>query len=139
MAEQAVGEVAMASDDFKAVANLDELALNEIRLVELDGREVGIVRTAIGVFALGNRCPHQGGPICAGRVTGTMIASDPGEYVYREEEVVVRCPWHGYEFSLRTGLSYGGVIKGRVPVYPVEIRDGVVYCSLKRLPADAAR
>jgi nitrite reductase/ring-hydroxylating ferredoxin subunit len=65
-----------------------------------------------------------------------MVASDPDEYVYGEEELVVRCPWHGFEFSLRTGKSYGGVIKGRVPVYAVEIRDGIVHCSLKRLPAE---
>jgi nitrite reductase (NADH) small subunit len=127
---------AAAADGFWPVAVLDELSLDKIRLVEVDGREIGIVRTTAGVFALGNRCPHQGGPICLGHVTGTMVASDPDQYVYGEEEIVVRCPWHGFEFSLRTGKSYGGVTKGRVPVYPVEIRDGVVHCSLKRLPAD---
>jgi nitrite reductase (NADH) small subunit len=129
-------EPSAPADGFWPVAKLDELPLDKIQLVEVDGREVGIVRTTAGVFALGNRCPHQGGPICAGRVTGTMVASDPDEYVYGEEELVVRCPWHGFEFSLRTGKSYGGVIKGRVPVYAVEIRDGVVHCSLKRLPAE---
>jgi nitrite reductase (NADH) small subunit len=127
---------AASADGFWPVAVLDELTLDEIRLVEVNGREIGIVRTTEGVFALGNRCPHQGAPICLGRVTGTMVASDPNEYVYGEEEIVVRCPWHGYEFSLRTGKSYGGVIKGRVPVYRVEVRDGVVHCSLERLPAE---
>jgi 3-phenylpropionate/trans-cinnamate dioxygenase ferredoxin subunit len=134
MTEPSSAGVALAADGFQPVAKLDELELNEIRLVQIEGREVGIVRTAAGVFALGNRCPHQGAPICRGRVTGTMVASNPGEYVYGEEEVVVRCPWHGYEFSLATGLSYGGVTKGRVPVFPVEVRDGVVHCALQRVP-----
>jgi nitrite reductase (NADH) small subunit len=138
MPESESAGVAVASDGFQAVAKLDELELNQIRLVELEGREVGIVRTVVGVFALGNRCPHQGAPICKGRVTGTMVASKPGEYVYGEDEVVVRCPWHGYEFSLATGHSYGGVTKGRVPVYPVEVHDGVVHCSLQRLPGQGS-
>jgi nitrite reductase/ring-hydroxylating ferredoxin subunit len=125
-----------AADAFRPVVALDELTIDQIRVFEVDGREIGIVRTNAGVFALGNRCPHQGAPICAGRVTGTMLASDPDHYIYGEDELVVRCPWHGFEFSLRTGLSYGNVTKGRVPVYPVEIRDGVVHCSLRRLPAE---
>jgi nitrite reductase/ring-hydroxylating ferredoxin subunit len=132
-------EQASPVDGFHAVAKLDELELDKIRLVEIEGREVGIVRTAAGVFALGNRCPHQGAPICAGRVTGTMVASDPNEYVFGEDEVVVRCPWHGFEFSLRTGLSYGGVTKGRLPVYPIEVRDGIVHCSLRRLPTASSK
>ena len=137
-AENAVDRQAPPADSFHPVATLDELELDRVHMVELEGREIGIVRTTAGVFALGNSCPHQGGPICAGHVTGTMLASDPNEYVYGEQEVVIRCPWHGFEFSLSTGKSYGGVTKGRVPVYPVEIRDGVVLCSLTRLPIDDA-
>ena len=109
---------------------LERFPLDRITLVEIDGREVGIVRTPDGVFAIGNRCPHQGAPLCSGRVTGTMLASEPNRYVYGEEALVVRCPWHGFEFDLRTGRSFEGVIRGRIPVYPVEVRDGVVHCSL---------
>jgi nitrite reductase (NADH) small subunit len=117
---------------FRPVARLDELELDRFRLVEIEGREVNVVRTEAGVFAIGNRCPHQGARLCAGHVTGTMLPSDPDEYVYGQDDVVVRCPWHGFEFSLRTGESFGGAITGRVPTYPVEVRDGVVYCSLSR-------
>lgn len=119
--------------DYQAVGSVEDFVLDEIRLVELEGREIGVVRTAAGFFAIGNRCPHQGGPLCLGRVTGTMLPSRPNEYVYGEEGLVVRCPWHGYEFHLRTGESVGGAVRGRAAVYPVEVRDGVVYCALRRV------
>jgi nitrite reductase/ring-hydroxylating ferredoxin subunit len=124
---------------FQAVGRLEDFPLGAIRTLQLDGKDVGIVRTAEAVFAIGNTCPHQGGPICAGRVTGTMLASDPDQYIYEEDDLVVRCPWHGYEFYIRSGESVGRVIRGRIQVYAVEVREGVVYCSLRRAqPRDPA-
>ncbi len=116
------------------VARLDDLELHRIHRVEIEGREIGLVRTRNGVHAIGNRCPHQGAPICKGRVTGTMVASDADEYVYDHDGLVVQCPWHAYEFHIDTGRSVGGVVRGRVPVFAVSVRDGLVYCSLTRRP-----
>jgi nitrite reductase (NADH) small subunit len=114
------------------VAMLADLPLHRIHRVRIEGREIGIVRTANSVHAIGNRCPHQGAPMCLGRVTGTMVASAVDEYVYDHDGLVVQCPWHAYEFHLDTGISVGGVVRGRVPVFTVAIRDGRVYCSLRR-------
>jgi nitrite reductase (NADH) small subunit len=116
-------------DDYRAVGPLERFALDAITPIELDGRTIAVIRTASGVFAIGSRCPHQGAPLCAGRVTGTMLASERNRYVYGEDALVVRCPWHGFEFDVRSGLSFGAVIPRRVPVFGVEVRDGVVYCS----------
>lgn len=114
------------------VGLLDELPLDGIHRVELEGREIGIIRTTGGVYAIGNRCPHQGAPICFGKVTGTMAVSAADEYVYADDRPVVQCPWHAYEFLVDTGQSVGGVVRGRVPVFTVEVRDGRVYCRLTR-------
>ena len=100
--------------------------------IEFGGRTIGIIRTRGGMRAIGDRCPHQGGPICRGLVTGTMAPSAPNEYVYEQDGEIVRCPWHGYEFELTTGKSVGGAIRGRVQVYTVEARDGRVYFALRR-------
>jgi len=118
------------------VGALEEFPIGEVKLVEVEGREVGILRTRDRVFAIGNRCPHQGAPLCAGRVTGTMLASAPNEYVYGEDGLVIRCPWHGFEFHVATGESVGGAVRGRVPTYQVEVRDGDVICSLRRPPRE---
>jgi nitrite reductase (NADH) small subunit len=117
---------------------LDEFPVGKITLVEVEGRQVGIVRTRDRVLAIGNRCPHQGAPLCAGRLTGTMLASDPNEYVYGEDGLVVRCPWHGFEFHVETGESVGGALRGRVPTYQVEVRDGEIFCSLRRPRRDGS-
>jgi nitrite reductase (NADH) small subunit len=119
------------------VGQLDELPLRKVVQISLDGRVVGIIRTEGGVFAIGNRCPHQGGPMCSGHVTGTMLASEPDEYRYGHDGLVIQCPWHAYEFRVDSGESVGGVVRGRLPTYRTEVRDGLVYCSLARVDRTA--
>jgi nitrite reductase (NADH) small subunit len=120
-------------DEFVLVCQLDDLELNHIHPVEISGRQICVARTSAGLYAFGAVCPHQGGPMCAGRITGTMVPSDRNEYDFSLAGEVVTCPWHGYEFDLRTGMSVGGVIRGRIGAYPVEVRADGVYCSPRRL------
>jgi hypothetical protein len=61
-----------------------------------------------------------------------MLPSAANEYVYGEDGQVVRCPWHGYEFSIRTGESIAGTVRGRIPVFEIEVRDNAVFASLRR-------
>jgi nitrite reductase/ring-hydroxylating ferredoxin subunit len=117
------------------VGRLDELPMRKVHRIEIEGRTVGIIRTDAGVFAIGNHCPHQGGPMCFGHVTGTMLPSGPDQYVYGEDGLVIQCPWHAYEYRVDTGESVGQVVRGRVPVYKTEVRDGAVYCTLVRKQA----
>jgi len=118
---------------FYKIAALSELTLNKLHTVEIEGRNIAIVRTSAGVFSIGNSCPHMGAPMCQGSIHGTMLPSDPDEYVYGEDAQVIRCPWHGYEFSIRTGESIAGAFHGRVPAYEIEVRDDVVFASLTRV------
>ncbi|QYB07154.1 Rieske 2Fe-2S domain-containing protein [Rhodococcus sp. USK10] len=114
------------------VGRLEEIPMHTIHSVRIDGRDVGIIRTPDKVYAIGNRCPHQGGPMCLGKMTGTMVPSDPDQYVYDHDGLVVQCPWHAYEFHVDTGESVAGALRGRVPVFEATIRDGNVFCSLNR-------
>ncbi|MDO8208896.1 Rieske 2Fe-2S domain-containing protein [Conexibacter sp. CPCC 206217] len=103
-----------------------DFPLGEFRLHEVEGREVAVIRTARGFFAIRNGCPHMGAPLCFGKVGGTMLPSDPDELVYGLEDEVVRCPWHAWEFHLATGRAVGGITSKRVIAYPVETgEDGV--------------
>jgi len=115
------------------VGLVEDFVLGKPRPVEVAGRVITVVRTEGGVFALGASCPHMGGPLCVGSMHGTMLPSDPDEYVYGQDGDVIRCPWHGYEFSIRTGESIAGAVRGAVPVYQVEVRDDVVFASLTRI------
>jgi nitrite reductase (NADH) small subunit len=120
-------------DSFEFVCQLNELELNRIRSAVVGGRDLCIVRTVAGIFTFGAVCPHQGGPMCEGLIKGTMTPSPRNEYSFAHEGEIVTCPWHGYEFDLRTGASVNAVIRGRIGAYPVAVRGQDVYCSSRRL------
>jgi 3-phenylpropionate/trans-cinnamate dioxygenase ferredoxin subunit len=113
------------------VAARAELTLNSFKILELDGRSVGVVRTRHGIFAIRNSCPHQSAPICLGRVTGTNLPSRPGEYRYGLRDELVRCPWHGFEFRLADGRSAFDVTRKRLVTYPVIVEGEDVFVELK--------
>jgi nitrite reductase/ring-hydroxylating ferredoxin subunit len=113
------------------VGAIGEFALNAFRILEINGRPVGVVRTEQGFYAVRNRCPHQGADICAGRVAGTMLPSDPQEYRYSEDQLVVVCPWHRWEFALDSGRSVGDVTRKRLVTYPVEVVGDDVFVLMK--------
>jgi nitrite reductase/ring-hydroxylating ferredoxin subunit len=80
------------------------------RVVEVDGREVGIFNIGGRLYGLANRCAHQGGPLCAGRiVTGTLTARPETGWAreWALEGEVIACPWHGMEYHVPTGRALG--------------------------------
>jgi 3-phenylpropionate/trans-cinnamate dioxygenase ferredoxin subunit len=96
------------------------------RLVaRVNGREVGVVWDAERGSAHGfrNRCPHSGAPLCLGRIRNREGGA-PGSYALTGERVL-RCPWHGWEFDLRTGRCLDDPAL-RAAVYQVDVADGVV-------------
>ena len=112
------------------VAPEGEFPVGSRKILRVGGREIGVFHTAAGLFAVRNSCPHQAAPLCLGVVTGTTLPSMPGEYVWGKEGEVLRCPWHGWEFDLRTGVGlYDPYRHERVATYEVRVEDGevVVY------------
>lgn len=108
------------------VARADEIAPGERKLVTIGGRSIAIFNIRGEFFALRNRCPHQGGPLCEGELFGVLESSDPGQYVYRRPGEIVRCPWHGWEFDLRTGRSWFDPAHTRVRAYQVTVEQGTL-------------
>ncbi len=71
---------------------------------------VTLGKVSLGVFNLGgvfyayrNICPHAGAPVCEGPISGTTVLSPVYEYNMGHAGCILRCPWHGWEFDLRTG------------------------------------
>ncbi|MEM9776139.1 MAG: Rieske (2Fe-2S) protein [Chloroflexota bacterium] len=75
----------------------------EKRIVEVNGRSIGVFNVGGDYFALNNRCPHMGGALCEGPVTGTTLPTDQIEFNYGRRDELVRCGWHGWEFEIKTG------------------------------------
>src|SRR5262245_16917705 len=60
-----------------AICSVEELPPGTRRLVKLGGREIGVFNVHGEFFAIRNRCPHQGGPLCRGMTTGRTV----GEFI----------------------------------------------------------
>ena len=62
--------------------------------------------------------------MCEGILTGLIESNEPGHYEYSRPGEILRCPWHGWEFDVRTGKSFCDPSKISVREYPVEVASG---------------
>ena len=106
------------------IASVDELPPGTRKFVELDGRRIAIFNIKGEFFGLLNRCPHQGAALCEGPLIGLARSKDPGEIEYTRPGEIIRCPWHGWEFDVRTGESYCDPRRFRVKAYSVNVEPG---------------
>jgi nitrite reductase/ring-hydroxylating ferredoxin subunit len=111
------------------VGTVDDIPPGERKIVEIGGRSVGVFNVGGEYFAVLNRCPHQGGSLCSGRQTGLVTSSRPGEYEVTRSNEIIRCPWHGWEFDLRTGQSWFDPRAVRVRRYDVSVEPGALVVS----------
>ena len=88
------------------VAAVGEIPPGGRKLVEVRGRRIALFHVAGEYFALTDRCPHEGGSLCAGRLGGLVRSSEPGRYEYSRPQEMLACSWHGWEFDIRTGQSW---------------------------------
>ena len=106
------------------VAAVGDIPPGGRKLVTVRGRPIAVFNLGGEFFGLLNRCPHQGGALCEGVLTGLVEAPTPGEYTYTRKGEILRCPWHGWEFDVRTGQSYCDPEKFRTKAYPVGVEAG---------------
>ena len=103
------------------VGRLAEFSPGERRIVTVDVRSIGVFRVGNAFYALRNRCPHQGGPLCLGRVFRRAVADEPGRVRFTDEAPLLACPWHGWEYDLATGRSFLGAGEPRVRASEVAV------------------
>jgi nitrite reductase/ring-hydroxylating ferredoxin subunit len=90
------------------VAKAAELPDGERRIVSHAGVEIGVFHWRGAFYAYQNLCAHQGGPACEGLImhkVEDVLAPDRTWHGQRfsPDQVHFVCPWHGYEYDLRTG------------------------------------
>ena len=91
----------------------DELPVGAAKEVEFEGRVYAIYNIDGVISAIDGICPHQGGPLADGFVEGTTVT----------------CPWHGWQFDIRSGKTPLGP-KIKQPVYEVKIEDQDVLVAV---------
>jgi nitrite reductase (NADH) small subunit len=97
------------------VAHVDDVPLLEGRRAFVDGRPIAIYRLPSGWAATDADCPHRGGPLADGLLTGQCVT----------------CPLHGRKFDLQTGAQIGG--EDTVTIHEIHERAGELWVRIAPL------
>lgn len=114
------------------VCRVDQLPVGERTIVKAGVRSIGVFNVDGEYFAIRNRCPHQGGPLCLGRLSPSAVSDTPGEVTLDRASRLLACPWHGWEYDLETGQSFMGPGEGRVKAYGVTVAKGATLGGAQR-------
>jgi nitrite reductase/ring-hydroxylating ferredoxin subunit len=92
----------------QVVCRSDELRAGELTTTRFGTRNVVVVVRALdgSLHALASKCLHQGAPLDKGRLYERVAdADESGDYRIAPNQHVLKCPWHGYEYDVRTGCA----------------------------------
>jgi len=100
--------------DYVEIAPLSELPNGERLFVEVSDKPIVIFNIAGQLFAIGDVCTHDEGPLGDGMLEGFNVV----------------CPRHGAEFDVRTGKVMQMPAVVDIPAYPVQVRDGIIFLGV---------
>ena len=120
MTEYRAGSV----DDFKEGGRL---------LLKCGEAEIGVFLVDGEFYAWHNECAHRGGPVCQGRIMQRVVEPVQSDGTvrtlqYHADDMHIVCPWHGYEYNVRTG-EHPGHAALKLRKASVIVRDGGVYVT----------
>jgi nitrite reductase/ring-hydroxylating ferredoxin subunit/DMSO/TMAO reductase YedYZ heme-binding membrane subunit len=81
------------------------------------GERIAVFRVGAKIFALSNRCRHQGGPLGEGRIVDGCVT----------------CPWYGFQYRPEDGAS-PPPYKEKIPTHRTRIENGRVFVDPAPLP-----
>ncbi|HAV77172.1 MAG TPA: biphenyl 2,3-dioxygenase [Anaerolineae bacterium] len=102
--------------EYVEIAPLSELPNGERLFLEVEGRAIVIFKIADQLFAIGDICSHDDGPLGDGELEGYNIV----------------CPRHGAEFDVKTGKAVQMPAVVDIPAYPVKIQDEMIYLGIPK-------
>ncbi|HXX20120.1 MAG TPA: Rieske 2Fe-2S domain-containing protein [Candidatus Acidoferrum sp.] len=99
-------------------------------VVDVNEKTVGIFRFEGTLYAWENVCAHQGGPVCQGKIIHrvTEVIDSGGEsrgFAFDESHLHIVCPWHGFEYDIKTGVHPGRPAARLIRVAVEETSDGI--------------
>ena len=105
----------MSEGPWIRVTTVDMIPAREGRAVQIGHLELAIFNLGDRFLATENRCPHQGGPLCDGIVTGASVV----------------CPLHAWKINLASGgVERPGGVDTCVATYPTRVEDGVILVAV---------
>jgi len=102
-----------STEDWIPAVGVDALAVGGRKLIRHYDKRIALFRTEQAIYAIDNRCPHQGYALLQGDVKAETLT----------------CAWHNWKFELDEGgfCSFGGEA---VRSYPVDVRGGQVFIDV---------
>src|SRR4051794_14348956 len=90
------------------VEKASEIQDGDRRIIFAGEREIGVFKDRGQFYAYSNFCLHQGGPACEGLIIAKVdeLLDDQKRSLglaFSKEHTHFVCPWHGYEYDLKTG------------------------------------
>lgn len=119
-------EVRKSTEKLHHVIAADKMEDGDRVIIDVQGREIAVFHVDGEWYAVSNYCTHQGGPVCEGLLDGTLSVDENWELTYEAENEIIACPWHGWEFDIKTG-EHLSKSHFRLPTYDVVVRNGEVY------------
>jgi 3-phenylpropionate/trans-cinnamate dioxygenase ferredoxin subunit len=102
--------------DYVEIAPADQLTDGERFFVELGGKSIVLFNLAGKLFAIGDVCSHDNGPVGDGEI--------------EENEII--CPRHGARFDIRTGKATSLPAIVDIPAYPVRVVEGMIQIGIPK-------
>lgn len=99
---------------FYRIAPLSDLPNGQRLFFEIEDKPIVIFNIAGQIFAIGDLCSHDDGPLGDGEI----------------EDHNIVCPRHGAEFDLRSGQVKMMPAVQDIPAYPVRIVDNVIEVGI---------
>jgi nitrite reductase (NADH) small subunit len=100
--------------DWTPITKVENIPSREGRAVAVGDQEIAIFHLQDRYLTIGNKCPHRGGPLCDGIVSGTTVV----------------CPLHGRRFDLETGMPVRASEPSCVATFPTRVEDGIIFVDL---------
>ena len=97
------------------ICSVNSIPPREGRSVSLPGAELAVFNVNGHFFTIENSCPHKGGPLCDGIVSGTAVV----------------CPLHGRRFDLESGLAVRASEPACVATFPTQVENGIILVDLE--------
>lgn len=108
-------ETKAESKRWTRIALCDDIPLREGRAVKVGNREIAIFNLGDRFLAVDNRCPHKGGPLADGIVSGAAVV----------------CPLHAWKISLETGEGVNSASPSScVETFFTRVEHGVVFLEI---------
>jgi nitrite reductase/ring-hydroxylating ferredoxin subunit len=81
------------------IVETKDLTPGQATAFDVEGQKIAVFNVQGTFYAVGDTCPHRGGPFSEGSVAGTTVT----------------CPWHGSDFDLKTSAVMRPPARQEVP------------------------